>query len=221
VAQTRRKFALPERFLLFPAQTWPHKNHARLFEALAILRDVHGLAVDVVCSGHRLESRQPRLERLIARHRLGRRVRFTGFVTEAELASLYELSAGMVFPSTFEGWGLPVTEAFAAGRPVACSDIPVLRQVAGDAALYFDPHDPRSIATSLQALWTGPDLAADLVRRGGERVRQFSWERTARLLLAHYRRIAQRALSEEDMALLADPFPEAIHGPLHRPLTPA
>ncbi len=93
-----------------------------------------------------------------------------------------------MFPSLYEGFGLPVLEAMARGVPVACSDASSLPEVAGDAALLFDPNDPRAIAQALERLLGDPALREQLRKRGRERAASFTWERTARLTLASYTR---------------------------------
>jgi glycosyltransferase involved in cell wall biosynthesis len=115
-------------------------------------------------------------------------VRFPGWVSDAELDVLYGLATCFVLPTFLEGFGLPVLEAMARGLPVACSDIPVLSEVAGDAAALFDPNDPHSIATTIERVIADPALARELAERGRERCRMFTWERTARATLASYRR---------------------------------
>jgi glycosyltransferase involved in cell wall biosynthesis len=198
------RLSLPDGFLLYPAQTWPHKNHERLLEALALIGKRDGLEIPLVCPG-----RQNRHFRRI-RERAGelgveRTTRFPGFVSPLELRGLFALGRALVFPSLFEGWGLPVCEAFSAGLPVACSTATSLPDLAGDAALLFDPEDTAAIAEAVLRLWTDAELRADLVERGHERSELFSFERTARLFRAHYRRVGLRPLSEEDRILLASP----------------
>jgi glycosyltransferase involved in cell wall biosynthesis len=130
---------------------------------------------------------------------------FPGFVSSLELRGLYELGTALVFPSRFEGWGLPVCEAFDAGLPVASSSATGLPDVVGDAGLLFDPDDVPEMARQLQRLWTDGDLRADLRERGKKRAARFSFDHTAKLFRAHYRQIGGRGLSEEDRILLANP----------------
>ena len=115
-------------------------------------------------------------------------VRLPGWVSPQELEGLWGAASAFVYPSLYEGFGLPVLEAMARGVPVACSDASSLPEVAGDAALMFDPHDERAIAQAIARLLGDRELSAGLARRGRERAQQFSWERTARLTLASYER---------------------------------
>jgi glycosyltransferase involved in cell wall biosynthesis len=116
------------------------------------------------------------------------RVRFLDWVAEEDLNALYALAACFALPSQIEGFGLPVLEAMAHGTPVACSDRWSLPEVAGDAALLFDPDDQDAVTQAVQRLLTDDDLAARLRTAGPERARQFTWARTARATLDSYRR---------------------------------
>lgn len=198
----QRKYSLPNRFLFYPAYPWPHKNHKSLLDALALLRDRDGLSVPVVFSGGR-DVAFDTLRQYARKHQLTNQVWFVGFVSPLELVSLYYLCSGLIFPSLFEGWGLPILEAFTSGVPVACSNVTSLPEVAGDAALMFDPHDVEQIAMAVARLWQDADLCSGLVARGAQRARAFSWQKTARLLRAHYRRILGVPLTSDDIALLA------------------
>jgi len=192
-----------EPYLLYPAQTWPHKNHLALIGALSVLRD-RTLNVRVVCTG-RLTDHYGEIAAYATAQGVADRITFVGYVPERQLGSLYGNALGVVFPSKFEGWGLPIVEAFAAGIPVACSDIPVLREVAGDAAVYFDPLNPRSIADCLARLWTDGRLRRTLGAAGLKRVQGMTWRRTATTFRALYRQTAGITLSDDDLALLQSP----------------
>jgi glycosyltransferase involved in cell wall biosynthesis len=202
----RASMSLPEAFLLFPGQTWPHKNHEGLLDALAAIRDRDGIEIPVVCPGRR-NHHFPRIRQRSRELGLEATVRFPGFVSPLELRGLYSLARGLVFPSRFEGWGLPVCEAFSAGLPVASSAATSLPDLVGDAGLLFDPEDPAEMATQIRRLWTDGELRRGLVERGRERAALFSFDRTARLYRAHYRRIAGTELPEPDRTLLAAPPP--------------
>jgi glycosyltransferase involved in cell wall biosynthesis len=202
----RSRLELPEAFLLYPAQTWPHKNHERLLEALARIRDENGVTIPLVCPGK--QTRHYRRIRELTEHLgLARTASFPGFVSSLELRGLYELATALVFPSRFEGWGLPICEAFDAGLPVVSSTATGLPDVVGDAGLLFESDDVPEMARQLHRLWEDAELRAFLRERGKMRAAEFSFDHTARLFRAHYRRVGQRPLSEEDRILLASPPP--------------
>jgi glycosyltransferase involved in cell wall biosynthesis len=194
---------LPEHFLLYPAQTWPHKNHLRMLEAIDLLR-AEGVRIDVVCTG-RINPHFDVIQRRVRELDLVDQVQFLGYVATEELTSLYRRATALVFPSLFEGWGLPVVEAFALGLPVASSNATVLPEVTGGAALLFDPTDARAIADAIVRIWTDEPLRASLRERGRIRAAALSWDRTARIFRAIYRKVAGRTLTDEDRALLAPP----------------
>lgn len=202
VEETRLELHLPPRFIYYPAQTWPHKNHIRLLEAIALIRDRHGVDVDLVCSGSQ-NAHFAEIERTVRRLRLQERIRFLGFVEPIEIQSLYRLARCMVFPSLFEGWGLPVVEAFSVGLPVACSNVTSLPAMVGDAALLFDPRDVDAIAEAMLALWQDEGLRATLANRAYQVVGRFDWGHTARTFRAHYRSIGGRELTPDDRELVA------------------
>jgi glycosyltransferase involved in cell wall biosynthesis len=190
-------------FVLYPAQTWPHKNHLLLVEAMAMLRD-EGSQAALVCTGRQTDH-YATIRRRIEELRVADRVRFLGYVEQPELAWLYKEAAAMVFPSRFEGWGIPIVEAFAWDLPVACSSIPVLEEVARDAARRFDPDDPRGVADAIRwALNAGEDRAA-LISAGRRRLDKLTWDRTARTFRALYHRVAGRQPTDEDRELLGPP----------------
>ena len=154
-----------EPFVLYPANRWPHKNHETLFRSLELLPELR-----LVLTGY--DGPMPE------------GVESLGRVPHDELVDLYRRASALVFPSRYEGFGQPVLEALACACPVACSDLPPLREVAGDAAVYFDPVDPESIA----------DGVREAIARGGAsgpaRAAQFSWDETARRHDAVYRELA-------------------------------
>jgi len=204
LAAARRKFCLPEVFVFFPSQTWAHKNHMGLLEALAILRDRYDLRAPLVCSG-RLTEFHAEIRGRVRQLRLADQVQFLGFVSPLELQCVYRLCRCVVIPTKFEAASGPLWEAFAAGVPAACSNVTSLPDQAGDAALLFNPCKPEEIAGAICQLWRDEALRRSLVERGKRNVARFTWERTARIFRAHYRRIANRCLSEEDHTLLAAP----------------
>jgi glycosyltransferase involved in cell wall biosynthesis len=185
--EIRRRFDVGDApLVLTVAPSRPHKNVPRLVEALAGIPD----AVLVV-PGYRAGG-DAELDELAERVGVADRLRRPGWVDEATLDGLYRSADCFVFPSIAEGFGLPVLEAMLREVPVACSNATSLPEVAGEAALYFDPTDVDAIAVSVQRILEDVDLANRLRAAGLERARRFSWEESARLTLACYRRAVER-----------------------------
>jgi glycosyltransferase involved in cell wall biosynthesis len=199
----KRRLALPATFVFYPAVCWPHKNHLRLFEALAELRDHRGLIVNLICTGARWEPHWPQIERQLTSLNLSSQVRFLGFLAETDLRAVYRLAQFLILPTLFEADSCPIYEAWSEGLPVACSNHTALPDQVGDAGLLFDAADVTAIADSLQMMATDDRLRKDLVARGYRRVRDFDWTRTAKAYRAVYRRAARVTLSDEDRWLLA------------------
>ncbi len=167
----------------------PHKNLMRLLDALAAI--VPERRPLLVVPGYPTP-----YERELLAHARGLGVlddvRFLDWVSDAELEGLYELAAAFVFPSLQEGFGLPVLEAMNRGVPVACSNVSSLPEVAGDAALLFDPHDARAITTAIERLLGDPAEAGRLRAAGHAQAARFTWAATARATAASYDRAMPR-----------------------------
>jgi len=178
-------------FFLFPANLWPHKNHERLFAALRRFRDRTGKDVELVLTGS-----PTGWERLRSDY-LDLPIRHLGYVSPALLKLLYERALALTFFSQYEGFGIPLLEAFAAGTPVACSNATSLPEVAGDGALMCDPEDVASIADLLEQIAGDGDLRARLTARGKERLLEFSWPNAAEELGNAIDRVSGNADLEE------------------------
>jgi glycosyltransferase involved in cell wall biosynthesis len=185
-AEVRRRFGLGDRPLLLTVSAKrPHKNLARLLDALArIPRERRPV---LVAPGYPTPH-ETELAQRAAELGLQQDVRFPGWVTAAELEGLYAVAACFVFPSRHEGFGLPVLEAMARGVPVACSDRSSLPEVAGDAAVLFDPDSVPAIAGAIESILGDPTLADRLRAAGRERAKKFSWRAAAEGTVASYRR---------------------------------
>lgn len=178
----RAKFDLPESYLLYFGSNKPHKNITTLIEAIAQLPDAPPL---IIAGAWLPEHPEPKMA--VERLNLAERVRFLGRVKNDDLAGLYSGATLFVFPSLFEGFGLPVIEAMACGVAVACGNTSSLPEVGGDAVAYFDAKSADSIAHTINHLLTHPDERHDLAQRGLQRSAQFSWKHTAAQTLAVYR----------------------------------
>jgi glycosyltransferase involved in cell wall biosynthesis len=177
IDRVRQRFQLTSRFILYTGNIKPHKNLDRLIEAFSIMRRRGLEDVKLLIIGDEI-SKYPNLRRLVHRFNLHQQVRFLGFVPDATLAVLYQLASVFVFPSLYEGFGLPPLEAMASGTPVVTSNVSSLPEVVGDAALLIDPMDAGAIADAVARVLNDEPLRAELVRRGHERVKAFSWRRS-------------------------------------------
>lgn len=204
ISNIRTKYAIHEPFLLYPAQTWAHKNHENLFRALKILKVRAGLSIPLVCTGG-LNEFYSQLKDMVSEFELEDTVSFLGFIDTADLWTLYAMCRAVVVPSKFEAASGPVWEAFVADAPVASSNVTSLPLQVGDAGLLFDPNRPTEIADAIERLWRDPDLRSKLISRGRERVQHFSWDKTALHFRAYYRSLAGINLSEEDQYLMQAP----------------
>lgn len=164
----------PQRYLIYPANFWKHKNHEMLFTAFE-LACKEGLDLDIklVCTGAPGE-RQAWLGEVARAMNLENRILFPGYLSNTTLSELMSNSKGLVFPSLYEGFGIPVVEAMAAGIPVACSNTTSLPEVAGDAALLFDPRSPDQISRAIKSLFDDMELRDRLIRKGYIRSEEFS-----------------------------------------------
>jgi len=185
-ATVARRYGLPGPYVAAFSSQSSHKNIPRLIEAFARVAPTvpHGL----VLIGH--QPADSSLRAAVDRHALGDRVRFTGYVPDADVPFLLRGADLFAFPSLYEGFGIPVLEAQAAGVPVACSSAASLPEVAGDAAVLFDPTSVDDMARALGACLTDAALRDRLRRAGLANVTRYSWEETARRTLAVYRRVA-------------------------------
>jgi glycosyltransferase involved in cell wall biosynthesis len=177
VARVRERYQLDHGFVLYAGNIKPHKNLVRLIEAFDELRHTGFEDLKLLIIGDEI-SRLPALRRAVHKYKLHKHVRFLGFVPDDTLAILYRLAAVFVFPSLYEGFGLPPLEAMACGTPVVTSNVSSLPEITGDAAVLVDPYEVSSIVEGVRRVLTDPALAADLRRKGVIRAREFSWERS-------------------------------------------
>lgn len=171
--------------LLYPAHTWPHKNHVRLVEALALLRDAHGLMPELILTGAP-KAGHDALSAAVARLGLEGQVLWRGHVAQSELVELYRTATLLVFPSLHEGFGLPLLEAMACGCPVVCAGTTGTAETAADAALTFDPTSVEAIAEAVRRVLVDEQLRFTLAQRGIARAARATWEATARDTIRAY-----------------------------------
>jgi glycosyltransferase involved in cell wall biosynthesis len=184
-------------FLLYAGNIRRHKNVPRLVEAFAVVREQmasHPVYKDLrlVIIGDTI-SQYPLVRQTVIKSRVEHVVRFLGFVPFETLRCFYEMAAAFVFPSRYEGFGLPPLEAMACGTPVVTSNVSSLPEVVDDAAILVNPENVFDIARGIGQVLLDEKLRADLIRRGREQAARFSWERTARQVLDIYLEAAREA----------------------------
>jgi glycosyltransferase involved in cell wall biosynthesis len=182
----RQRYDLPEAFVFYPANTWRHKNHRRLLMALMLLHQQPNLRISLVCTGAASSGETV--------SQLGRSLGFPesqlfdlGFIPLADMPAVYALARMMVFPSLFEGFGIPVLEAMACGCPVVCANTTALPEVGGEAVRLFDPLNVPAMAETIRQVWEDDALRAAMARKGLERAEEFRWERIIPKVVDVYR----------------------------------
>ncbi len=187
VVRVRERYQLHDEFVLYAGNVKPHKNLERLIQAFDLVRR-RGLGhLKLVLIGDEI-SKYAALRRAVHRHQLHKYVRFLGYLPEETLAVMYRLAGVFVFPSLYEGFGLPPLEAMASGTPVVTSNVSSLPEVAGDAAILVDPYNPEAIADGIYRVLTDESLRRTLRDRGIERARRFSWASSVERVRDIYKR---------------------------------
>jgi glycosyltransferase involved in cell wall biosynthesis len=189
IARVRERYRLDAPFVLYAGNITPHKNLDRLIEAFHTPRQDPDLGhVKLLIIGDEI-SKYATLRRAVHKYKLHKHVRFFGFVPDKTLAVLYRLARVFVFPSLYEGFGLPPLEAMASGTPVITSDVSSLPEVVGDAALLIDPLDTNAIADAIRRVLMDSGLHAELRQKGLKRVHEFSWDRSVRRVREIYEEV--------------------------------
>lgn len=174
ISAVLQKYGLKEnKFLLYPANFWLHKNHLMLFTAFNMYRSRHPEStLRLVCTGAPDQRMASCLE-AVRRMKLDPWILFPGFLSKEDFTALLSSCKAMIFPSLYEGFGMPVLEAMAFGKPVLCSNVTSLPEVAGEAALYFDPKKPNTILSAIERIFQEPELPHQLISRGYERIASY------------------------------------------------
>ena len=197
IREAKTKFNLPDQFLFYPAATWPHKNHAVIFRALHRMKSEDGRIVHLYLTGQSMPHRK-NLEALARELGVGEQIHYLGFVTAEELQAIFSSATAMVFASKFEGFGLPIFEAYDARLPVVCAHATVLPEVAADGALYFDPDSPEELASRMRLLLDNSQLREELISKGSAVLSRNSMKDTA----SRFQSLYERTVAEvEKLAL--------------------
>lgn len=180
LGRLRKKYDLPEQFVLFVGNSNPRKNLTRLIQAFDRAKTEGNLPHQLIIAGEQgwKFDREQAVQGI--QHR--KDVRFIGFMPDEDMPSLYSVASLFAFPTLYEGFGIPVLEAQACGVPVLTSKCSSLPEVGGDGAFYVDPYNVGSISDGIRAVLTDPALSENLIRQGVQNVKRFSWESSARRL---------------------------------------
>jgi glycosyltransferase involved in cell wall biosynthesis len=186
----KNKYDLQKPFMYYPAASWPHKNHKALLTAMRILLEKNPFEGDLVLTGIAKASHMSILEE-IEKLNLKNNVKVLGYLPAEDLPFLYNMANILVFPSLFEGFGIPLVEAMACGCPVVCSDATTLPEIIGTAGILFDPKSPQDMAEKIWSVWDNQDLRQRMRTAGLARVKEFDWGKTAEKTVAVYRKAAE------------------------------
>lgn len=191
IQRVRERYGLPEAYLLTVGRIEPRKNLPGLFRAYRLLRERHAVDVPLVIGGGK-GWQVAGIMRALEQADLNGHVRFLDHVPDPDLPALLGGASLFVYPSFYEGFGLPPLEAMACGTPVVASDAPCLPEVLGDAALFASPHDDDALAAAMARALTDPGLRGELRDRGLQQAARFSWDASARQLLGAYQQVFSR-----------------------------
>lgn len=181
----RKKYNLPEKFILYIGTMQPRKNLPFLIEAYACIKDKLP-GVKLVIAGKKSRNYDRKIDEVSAEYKVGKYVAFPGYIDEEDKSILFNLSQMFIFPSLYEGFGIPILEAMSQEIPVLAADISSLREVGGDAALYFDPCNLASLEEALYNVFIDEKLRNKITDLGLQRAKFFSWEKTAQKALNVY-----------------------------------
>jgi glycosyltransferase involved in cell wall biosynthesis len=189
----RTSIGLPETFLLYVGGIDPRKNLGLLFKAMKALKDNGPYCPPLAFAGHIANQREyPEMMKTIRTLGIEHLIKFLGYVSDEDLPLLFQASAAFVYPSRYEGFGLPILQAMAAGTSVLTTKLSSIPEVAGDAALYIDPDDPVSLVQGITAILSNKELRFSLIASGKQQSAKFSWNRTANETLQVYREALNR-----------------------------
>ena len=177
--EAKKKYSLPENFLLYIGTLQPRKNIPVLAEALDILREKYNLRdIRLVIAGNReAHNFDPRIDEAIKKYSLQKSVIFPGWIDEEDKPALYKLAQCFVFPSLYEGFGIPIIEAMSAGTPIVSSDKSCLPEVGGDGAVYANPNNPEEFAQKIHEILSDENLRENLIKKGKETAKGYTWQK--------------------------------------------
>lgn len=192
---------LPEQYIFYPANGWAHKNHRRLIEAYEILKEKYHTKCKLVLTGNAFNDSNG-LQSYINEKGLENDIITLGYIAQEDMPYVFYNAKMLVFPSLFEGFGIPLVEAMRAGTPIACSDCGSIPEIAGDAALYFNANDEYDMAEKMSFLDSNVELCQKLIRKGCDQAKKFSWEECASKTLLVLEKQVRKCLKKKRLSVL-------------------
>lgn len=186
--RVRHQYGLPDHYGFYPANTWWHKNHVSLLQALAYLRDVHQVRIHMVFTGAPQEAHS-QVMNTITEHNLSDQITWLDYIPQQEMPYVFHNANFLCFPSLFEGFGIPLVEAMRTQLPIVCSNSSSIPEIVGPAALQFDPTSPEDIAKKMVEI-QNQAVRSDLIEKGLRQASLFSWSKCAQQTLAVLHQVA-------------------------------
>lgn len=199
--KTKNKYGIQEKFILYTAAEDPRKNYDIVIKAFDILQNEYNDRCQLVLVGRASSEWKERMINLCVSLGIKKgSLVFTGYIDDAELNLLYNAASLFIFPSLYEGFGLPILEAMSCGTPVISANNSSLPEVCGDAAIMVDATDSKELAQKINKVLSSPALQAELREKGFENIKRFSWAKAAEKTLSFYKRIVRGTVQYESMA---------------------
>lgn len=190
--EVRKKYSLPKKFALYVGTMQPRKNIPMLINAFCGIKDKISGTKLVLVGNKNAHNFDNNINKSISDNNIKSDVIFPGYIDQEDLAAIYKLAEVFVFPSLYEGFGIPILEAFASKLPVLASDIQIHNEIAGEAALYFNPGSLDDFSEKLYNSLADQNLREKLISSGSERINFFSWQRSAQEMLKIYEELIGR-----------------------------
>jgi len=189
------KYNLPQDYILYLGTLQPRKNISLIVEALSkIKREMQGTKL-LLCGNREAHNFDSKIDQKIKELAMEEEVVFPGFISNKDKPAVFRMARAFCYPSLYEGFGIPLLEAFASNIPVIASDIPAHREVGGDAVCYFNPQDPDDLSQKIKSIFVDQNLKANLIQKGQERLGHFSWEKSAQELHEVYVKVRWQTFS--------------------------
>jgi len=189
------KYSLPQDYILYFGTLQPRKNLPIIVEALSkIKRELQGTKL-LLCGNRQAHNFDSKIDQKIKDLKMEAEVIFPGFVSNKDKPAIFRMARALCFPSFYEGFGIPILEAFASDIPVIASDIPAHREIGGDAVYYFNPQDANDLSQKIKKVFLDQELKKNLIQKGQERLTHFSWEKSAKDLQEIYTKVRWQTFS--------------------------